>query len=141
MSYSNNPLLPKARKWAIEQVLKEGLPVGVAARKAGIHRTTLWRWIQRWLDINQNIELTNYNRPNRVVGNKYRYLLCKWLIPTLSSRPHSSPRALAKEIIDRIVYWRSQHERCAAVVHAHLIRECVSVSLSSVKRVALDPLF
>ncbi len=43
MSYSNNPLLPKARKWAINLVLKDGLPVSVAARKAGVHRTTLWR--------------------------------------------------------------------------------------------------
>lgn len=51
MSYSNNPLLPKARKYAVELVIKEGLPVGIAAHKAGIHRSTLWRWVKRWQDI------------------------------------------------------------------------------------------
>lgn len=135
MSYSNNPLLPKARKWAIELVIKEGLPIGIAARKAGIHRTTLWRWLKLWLDINQNVQFSNDNRPNRLAGTQFRYTACKWLIPTLSSRPHHSPRALAPWIVDRIVYWRKQHKRCAGVVHAHLCREGIEVSLSSVKRV------
>jgi putative transposase len=60
---------------------------------------------------------------------------CKWRIPTNSSRPHNSPRALPDWVVERIVYWRNQHDRCAAVVHAHLIREGTVVSLSSVKRV------
>lgn len=137
MSYSNNPLLPKARKWAIEQVINEGLPVSVAARKAGIHRTTLWRWLKRWQHINQNVEFGNLNRPTRVPAGAYstfKLTACKWLIPTLSSRPNSSPNALPQRIIDRIVYWRRQHERCAGVIHAHLGREGIKVSLSSVKR-------
>lgn len=135
MSYSNNPLLPKARKWAIEQVMKDGLPLSVAARKAGIHRSTLWRWLKRWQQINRNVELTNPYRPNRVPGTRFRYTACQWLIPTLSSRPHTSPNALPQKTVERIVYWRRRYGRCAAVVHAHCLKEGTKVSLSSVKRV------
>ena len=135
MSYSNNPLLPNARKWAVELVIKDKLPIGIAARKAGINRTTLWRWLKRWLDINRDVQFTNDNRPTRIAGTKFRYTACKWLIPTLSSKPHSSPNALPQWIVDRIVYWWRQHERCASIVHAHCLREGTSVSLSSVKRV------
>ena len=53
MSYSSNPLLPKARADAVRLLVLEQLPVAVAARKSGIHRTTLWRWKQRWLEVNQ----------------------------------------------------------------------------------------
>ncbi len=52
MSYSNNPLLAKARKWSVELVIKEGLPISVAARRAGVHRVTLWHWLKRWQEIN-----------------------------------------------------------------------------------------
>ena len=135
MSYSNNPLLPKARADALKLVLEQGLPLAVAARRSGIHRSTLWRWKRKWLEINQNVELTNKYRPTRAPGKKFRFTACTWLIPTLSSRPHSSPNALSRRIVDRIVYWRTRHGRCAGVVHAHCVREGISVSLASVKRV------
>jgi len=40
MSYSSNPLLPKARAEAVRLVVEQQLPVAVAARKSGINRTT-----------------------------------------------------------------------------------------------------
>ncbi len=107
----------------------------VAARRSGIHRTTLWRWKQRWLALNQNAQLVNVNRPARKPGKKFRWAAVYWQIPTDSSRPHRSPRALRQCIVDRIVYWRRHKGRCAGVVHAHCIREGTKVSLSSVKRV------
>jgi transposase InsO family protein len=110
------------------------MPLTIAARRSGIHRTTLWRWKHKWLEINQNVQLENFNRPTRAAGSQFRQAALKWLVPTLSSKPHSSPAALPNWIVERIVYWRQQHERCAAVVHAHLRREGVIVSLSSVKR-------
>ena len=135
MSYSNNPLIPKARAAALRLVIEQGLPLTIAARKSGIHRSTLWRWKRKWQEINQNVEFINCYRPHRYPGKQFRYTACTWLIPTVSSRPHHSPRALPAWIVERIVYWRNQHERCAAVVHAHCIREGVIVSLTSVKRV------
>lgn len=135
MSYSNNPLLPKARADAVRLLIEQQLPVAVAARKSGVHRTTLWRWKQRWLKLNEHVQFTNYNRPSRQAGTVFRLAACKWRIPTLSSRPLHSPSALPQTVIDRIVYWRNRYDRCAAVVHAHLRREGVVVSLASVKRV------
>lgn len=135
MSYSNNPLLPKARKWAVELVIKEGLPVSVAARRTGVHRTTIYRWKRKWLEINNHVQLENFNRPTRRAGTQFRWTTRTLAIPTLSSKPHTCPGALKQHIVDRIVYWRTQHDRCASVVHAHLAREGIKVSLSSVKRV------
>ena len=55
-------------------------------------------------------------------------------IPTKSSRPHSHPQSLGKEVIDAIVEVRKKHRRCAEVIHQELLNQGVSVSLSSVKR-------
>jgi transposase InsO family protein len=55
-------------------------------------------------------------------------------IPTASSRPHHSPRALPQAIVDAIVLEREKRNRCAEVVHDGLKKRYVMVSLSSVKR-------
>ena len=47
MSYSSNPLLPKARADAVRLVVEGHLSITVAARKSGVHRTTLWRWYKQ----------------------------------------------------------------------------------------------
>lgn len=134
MSYSNNPLLPKARATAVRLVIEQGLPLTIAARRTGIHRSTLWRWKQKWLKINRNVQLSNDNRPSRQPGTWFRLAACTWRIPTHSSKPHHSPNRLSQEIVGRIIYWRNMHDRCAAVVHAHCLREGTMVSLASVKR-------
>jgi len=55
-------------------------------------------------------------------------------IPTRSSRPHSHPSALSPEIVQTILEKRRKRNRCAEVVHQELLRDDISVSLSSVKR-------
>ncbi len=115
MSYSNNPLLPKARADAVRLVVEDHLPVSVAARKSGVHRATLWRWLRIW----EARGYTGHITP----------------IPTRSSRPHACPFAVSPHIVARISYWRDKHGRCAEIIHAHCLREGLSVSLSSVKRI------
>jgi len=137
MSYSNNPLLPKARADAVRLLVEKQLPVAVAARKSGIHRTTLWRWHRQWLKLNQNVELSNHYRPNRSSGrfSTFRLAACTWRIPTQSSRPQSCKHAVSDAVCDRIRYYRRRYGRCAVVVHAYCKREGTKVSLSTVRRV------
>lgn len=135
MSYSNNPLLPKARADAVRLLVEQQLPVAVAARKSGIHRTTLWRWKQRWLEVNEHVQLENHNRPNRIAGSQFRWAACRWVVPTLSSRPHAHPHAVSTQIVARIAHYRRQYGRCAVIVHAYCNREGTVVSLSTVRRV------
>lgn len=138
MSYSSNPLLPKARADAVRLVVLERLPMAVAARKSGVHRTTLWRWKQRWLEVNKNVQLTNDNRPQRIAGtpiSSFRLHACKWVVPTTSSRPHSCKHAVSQWIVDRIRYYRRRYGRCAVIVHAYCEREGIHVSLATVRRV------
>lgn len=116
MSYSSNPLLPKARAEAVRLVVERKLPLSVAARKSGIHRTTLWRWYRRW----QARDYTGW------VAH----------IPTESSRPpRVFGRAVPQAVVDRIWYYRRRYGRCAAITHAYCIQEGTRVSLSTVRRV------
>jgi transposase InsO family protein len=135
MSYSNNPLLPKARADAVRLLVLEQLPLAVAARKSGIHRSTLWRWKQRWLQVNEHVQFTNHNRPTRAPGSVFRLSACRWIVPTLSSRPHAHPCAVGKQIVARIAHYRHKYGRCAVIVHAYCNREGTLVSLSTVRRV------
>ncbi len=113
--------------------------MAVAARKSGIHRTTLWRWYKQWLELNQNVQLTNDNRPGRTVStravNQFRLAACTWRIPTKSSRPHSCKHAVSEAVVDRIRYYRKKYGRCATIVHAYCVREGTQVSLATVRRV------
>lgn len=135
MSYSSNPLLPKARADAVRLIVEHKLPVAVAARKSGIHRSTLWRWHKRWLEVNENVQLTNDNRPSRASRNTFRLAACKWVVPTLSSRPHAHPHAVSQYVVERVTFYRQKYGRCAVIVHAYCNREGTNVSLSTVRRV------
>lgn len=139
MSYSNNPLLPKARADAVRLLVEQRLPMAVAARKSGVHRSTLWRWYQKWLELNEHVQLTNDNRPTRAAArlsiSTFRLGACRWLIPTASSRPHQHPLAVGVRVVERIAYYREKYGRCAVVVHAYCVREGTLVSLSTVRRV------
>lgn len=137
MSYSSNPLLPKARAEAVRLVVEHHMSVAVAARKSGIHRTTLWRWYKQWQQLNQDIQLTNDNRPGRGNGtaSSFRLAAVTWHIPTRSSRPHGCKHTTAEAVVARIRYYRRRYGRCAIVVHAYCIREGTTVSLSTVRRV------
>ena len=113
MSYSNSPLLPKARRQAVNLVLKEGFSVTVAARRCGIHRTTLQCWLKRAKGLCTGVS-----------G-----------VPTLSSKPKSCPWRLSEEIVSRVIELRRQHRRCGKVIHAPLLREGMVISVSSVNNI------
>lgn len=136
MAYSTNPNLPKARAFAMQLLIREQLPLQVVANRCGIHRTTVWRWKRKWLCLNENVQFTNDNRPRRVAGTTFRLTACKWLIATLSSRPHVSPRAVGEQLVARVLELRSTLKRCAEVVWHHLVhQDKVCISLSSVRRI------
>lgn len=136
MAYSTNPNLSKARAFALRLLLLEGLPLQVVANRCGIHRSTVYRWKQRWLEINTNQQFTNDNRPGRAPGSQFRLLSCKWLIPTRSSRPKNSPNAVPGSVIELVLSLRRMLKRCAEVVWYHLGHDNgVSISLSSVRRI------
>lgn len=136
MAYSSNPNLPKARAIALQLLLREKLPLQVVANRCGVHRSTIYRWRLKWLDLNRNVQLTNDNRPTRPVGTVFRMAACKWLIPTLASRPLCSPRAVSQTIVKRILELRASLKRCAEVIWHYLNQvDGIRVSLSSVRRI------
>lgn len=136
MAYSTNPHLIKARATALQLLIRDGLPVGVVARKCGIHRTTVWRWKRKWDALNRDVQLENNNRPSREVGRSFRQANLRWHIATESSRPTTSPKAISDEIVARVLAVRAELRRCAEVVWHHLVTVLeVAVSLSSVKRI------
>jgi transposase InsO family protein len=133
MTYSINPNLVKARKTALLLVLKDKLPLSVVARKCGVNRTTVWRWLKKWRELNKNVTQKHVNRPNRktsFVPNYYR-----WTIITKSSRPYSFPRQLPAEVVKRVLWLKAELKRCAEVIHHYLKLECIRISLSSVRRI------
>ena len=136
MAYSNNPNLPKARATAMRLLVQEKLPLQVVSNKCGVHRTTLWRWKQKWDKLNENIQFDNPNRPTRVYSQVNHLLRCTWRIPTLSSRPLTSPNAIPEKIVELVLSLRRTLKRCAEVVWYHLSHDnAVSISLSSVRRI------
>lgn len=136
MAYSINPNLAKARALALQLLIRESLPLQVVANRCGVHRSTLWRWKRKWTELNKDVQLVNYGRPNRVPGSQFRQTAIKWLVPTLSSRPQTSPNAIAEHIVRRILELRQQLKRCAEVVWHHITQlDGVAVSLSSVRRI------
>lgn len=135
MSYSSNPLLPKARADAVRLLVLDKMPATVVARKSGIHRTTLWRWYRQWLALNEHVQFENSNRPNRKPGSTFRLTACTWRIPTRSSKPHRCKHAVGEVVVGRIHYYRRRYGRCAVVVHAYCVREGTQVSLATVRRV------
>ena len=136
MAYSTNPNLPKARAEAMKLLLLEDLPLSVVARKCGVHRTTIYRWKKKWQQVNQNLQLENYNRPSRKTHPYARLQYATWKIPTNSSRPHHHPKATPDWLVRLVCETRDKLKRCAEVVWHHLTwRLEVRVSLSSVRRI------
>lgn len=136
MAYSNNPNLPRARAIAMRLLIADGLPSAVVANKCGIHRSTVWRWKQKWLEQNKHIEFCNPNRPSRAVSPANKLLACRWRIATLSPSPHTFPHAVSETIVRRILELRDTLKRCAEVIWHHVTtKDGFLVSLSSVRRI------
>lgn len=109
MPYTTNPHAPKVR-WGAVKMLRSGKSSREVARYFGYDQSTILRWSKK--------------ASTRNAGP----------IPTRSSRPHHNPNALPGTIVSAIVSKRLEHDRCGQVVHQALLREGVSVSLSSVQR-------
>ena len=135
MAYSTNPNLPKARAIAMQLLVREQLPLFIVANRCGVHRSTIWRWKQKWERLNEQWQLDNPNRPSRAVGS-HKLDRCSWQIATTSSRPHLSPSAISEQIVAAVLAVRQQLGRCAEVVWHYLVTVLgVTVSLSSVRRI------
>jgi len=128
VAYSTNPNLPKARQIAVQLVVRDRMPVAVAARRCGISRSTLYRWLQRWQEINEHRD-GDWCKGLRGL-NYYAFT-----IPTKSSRPHHSPHKLPDEIVETVMATRRNLGRCAEIIHYQLVQDGVPVSLSSVRRI------
>lgn len=113
MPYTSNPHASRARMHARNDVVYRGLSCEEAARKYGVTRSTVWRWVKRAKELNIN-------------GNS--------LIDTISSAPKHHPNELSAEVVNRILDLRQELKRCAPIIHAHLRLEDIKVSLSSVER-------
>jgi len=136
MAYSTNPNLPKARAIAMQLLIRERLPLQVVANRCGVHRSTIWRWQCKWRALNANVQLTNDNRPTRLPGTQFRFAALKWRIPTLVSRPRTSPKAVDQRLVELVLAVRRQLKRCAEVVWHHLVTvRGIAISLSSVRRI------
>ncbi len=136
MAYSTNPNLPKARAFAMQLLIVQHLPLQTVANRCGVHRCTIWRWKRKWEVLNQNVQMDNPNRPNRIYSRMNHLNRCTWRIPTVISRPHNSPTAVSQDLVRLVLAVRAQLKRCAEVVWHHLVNVLfVTVSLSSVRRI------
>ncbi|MEI6851172.1 MAG: integrase core domain-containing protein [Candidatus Saccharibacteria bacterium] len=138
MAYSINPNLVKARAIALKMHIVDGLPLSVVARRCGIHRTTLWRWVKKWHKLNQNISEDCLNRPGRFKLKKVQLntIYYRWTIPTKSSAPLTHPLAISELVVGQVLVIRNELKRCAEVVWHHLAYILnIHISLSSVKRI------
>lgn len=112
MSYISNPRIERVRMEAVRMVLS-GRSTVETARHFGYSQSVIVKWVQRARLMPQNAHI----------------------IPTRTSRPHSHPNALSREMISRIIEYRQRYRRCAFFLHHVLLRDGHSVSLSSIKRV------
>lgn len=110
MPYATSENLPRVRAQAVRMV-RRGSSTREVARHFGYSQSAVVKWTKK---------------AGIVVGAR---------IETGSSRPKRHPHSLSKEMVARIIAARIKHRRCSEVVHEHLKREGVVVSLSSVKRI------
>ncbi len=110
MAYTKNPYLPKVRRDAVNLVKYRQWSMRKVARYVGVQPSTVSRWCRHpW-------------------GTGWHE------IPTRSSRPQTSPKALPREIVSAIIAKRVGRRRCGQVIHQELKREGILVSLPSVQR-------
>lgn len=119
MPYCKTKEREKARYNAVYEVLQEGRKPAEVARRFGVYRSTIKRWVERFMVLEQN----------REISWKARH------IPTASSRPHHSPNRISHDLAFVIIETRLATNRCAEVVHQEILNQGYQVSLSTVRRV------
>lgn len=105
-----NPHLPRLRREAVNLVKYRGWSTRKVARHFGYTQSAVVKWCKK-----------------DPTGGWQK-------IPTRSSKPKHSPRALSREIVMAIVTKRRGRRRCGQVIHQELLRDGIHVSLSSVQR-------
>lgn len=119
MSYCKTKEREKARFAAVHEVLREGRKPAEVARRFGVYRSTIKRWVERFLELQEAQEITWHAQH----------------IPTKSSRPSHSPNHISLDLEFAIIEARLTINRCSEVLHQELINQGYNVSLSTVKRV------
>ncbi len=110
MTYTKNPHLPKVRRDAVRLVKQQNWSMRKAARYVGVEPSTILRWCRKDFTYGEHE------------------------IPTQSSKPKHSPRALSRDIVHAIIKERVGRRRCGQVVYRELKKKGINVSLSSVQR-------
>lgn len=110
MSYSNNPNLPHVRMEAVRFV-RSGWSTVKVAKHLGYSQSAIVKWMKR--------------APTDLRAR---------IIPTYSSKPLHHPNELPPDLVRAIIEYRKKYRRCAEVLHHLLLKDGISVSLSSVKR-------
>jgi putative transposase len=119
MSYCKTKEREKARYNAVKEVLREGRKPAEVARRFGVCRSTIKRWVERFLALQETQEISWEMRS----------------IPTQSSRPVHSPKHISLDLELMIIETRLATNRCAEVIHQELANQEIVVSLSTVRRV------
>lgn len=138
MAYINSHSMDTARTAALKDVKIRGLGIGIVARKYGVHRTTIWRWIKKWDELNKHIQKINYGRPTRndTPERKFRPGSYRWRIPIYPCAPKHHPRRISPVLEQTILaYRKSTGKRHDAFIHAAMTRDGINVNLSAIKRV------
>lgn len=119
MPYCKSIEREKARYNAVKEVLRDGRKPAEVARRFGVCRSTIKRWVERFLELQEAREINGYSKR----------------IPTKSSRPRTSPNRVSLDIEFAIIETRLVINRCAEVVHQELLNQGIFTSLSTVRRV------
>lgn len=110
MPYTQNPNMPKVRRDAVNLVKYREWSMRQVALRYGVEPSTISRWCRLPF-------ATGWHE-----------------LPTRSSRPKTSPRALKREIVEAIIRKRVGRRRCGQHIYHELKKEGVKVSLPSVQR-------
>lgn len=119
MPYCKTKEREKARYNAVFEVLREGRRPAEVARRFGVYRSTIKRWVDAFLELQKAQEITWHSKR----------------LPTKSSRPKLSPNRISVDLAFTIIEVRLAINRCAEVVHRELLNQGYQVSLSTVRRV------
>jgi len=109
--YETNKRLPRLRMEAV-RLAQAGRGIREVARHFGYAPGTISKWARKADTLPSNARL----------------------IPTRSSRPRHHPKELGEDIVIHILELRRERNQCAEILHHRLLKEGISVSLSSVKR-------
>ena len=135
MAYCIDKAVEKQRGKALKEIFYEHRSVAQVARRYGRNRSTIYRWLEKWRELNNYPDFNNYGRPRRLQGATFRLSSLKWLVPTLSSAPKVHPNALDERLVARIIATKLELGRSNLVVWLALQNENTEVSFSSVRRI------